>query len=107
MLINVLLMALSVLALSARNPTLAAAVTVLPSAAQRVPVAVAGVCVLALYLAVHTWQDVTGPAAWYFKSTPVWAMVMALASVVYAREMRRLRSQGVDVTARFLALPPE
>ncbi len=107
MLINFLLMALSVLALPSSNPALAAAVTVLPSAAQRVPVAVAGVCVLALYLAVHTWKDLTGPAAWYFKSTPVWAVVMALASVVYLREMRRLRRQGVDVAARFAALPPE
>ena len=107
MLINFLLMALSVLALPSRNPTLAAAVTVLPSAAQRVPVAVAGVCVLALYLAVHTWKDITGPAAWYFKSTPVWAIVMTLASVVYVREMRRLRAQGVDLTTRFLELPPE
>jgi APA family basic amino acid/polyamine antiporter len=107
MLINFLLMALSVLALPARNPALAAAVTVLPSAAQRVPVAVAGVAVLALYLAVHTWKDLTSPAAWYFKSTPVWAIVMALASVVYLREMRRLRGQGVDVAARFATLPPE
>ena len=107
MLINFLLMALSVLALPSRNPALAAAITVLPSTAPRVAVAVAGVGVLALYLAVHTWQDVTDPAAWYFKSTPVWAIVMTLASVVYLREMRRLRAQGVDVAARFAALPPE
>ncbi len=107
MLINFLLMALSVLALPSRNPALAAAVTVLPSAKQRVPVAIAGVAVLALYLAVHTWKDLTGPSAWYFKSTPVWAIVMALASVVYVREMRRLRSQGIDVAARFATLPPE
>ncbi len=107
MLINFLLMALSVLGLPSRNPALAAAVTVLPSAKQRVPVAVLGVAVLALYLAVHSWKDLTGPAAWYFKSTPVWAIVMALASVVYVREMRRLRRQGVDVAARFATLPPE
>ena len=107
MLINFLLMALSVLALPSRNPGLAAAVSVLPSRAQQVPVGVAGVAVLALFLAVHTWRDLGGAAAWYFKSTPVWAIVMALASVVYWREMRRLRAQGVDVAARFAALPPE
>jgi amino acid transporter len=107
MLINFLLMALSVLALPARNPGLAAAISVLPSRSQQVPAAVAAVLVLALYLAVHTWRDVTGDAAWYFKSTPVWAIVMALASVVYYREMRRLRAQGVDVAARFATLPPE
>jgi APA family basic amino acid/polyamine antiporter len=107
MLINFLLMALSVLALPGRNPAIAAAISVLPSRAQQVPVALAGVLVLSLYLAVHTWRDLTGPAAWYFKSTPVWAIVMALATVVYLQEMRRLRAQGVDVAARFAALPPE
>jgi APA family basic amino acid/polyamine antiporter len=107
MLINFLLMALSVLALPGRNPAIAAAISVLPSRAQQVPVAVAGVLVLSLYLAVHTWRDLSGPAAWYFKSTPVWAIVMALATVVYLQEMRRLRAQGVDVAARFAALPPE
>ena len=107
MLINFVLMALAVLALPARNPALAAAITVLPSRAHQVPVAAAGVVVLAVFLAVHTWRDLTGGAAWYFKSTPVWAIVMALATVVYWREMRRLRASGVDVAARFAALPPE
>jgi APA family basic amino acid/polyamine antiporter len=107
MLINFLLMTLSVLALPTRNPRLAAAITVLPSAAQRLPVAAAGAAVLGLYLAVHTWRDLGSGAAWYFQSTPVWALVMALASVVYWREMRRLRASGIDVAARFAALPPE
>lgn len=107
MLINFLLMAISVLALPGRNPAIAAAIAVLPSRAQQLPVAGAAVAVLALYLAVHTWRDVTGPAAWYFKSTPVWAIVMTLASVVYWREMQRLRTNGVDVAARFAVLPPE
>jgi APA family basic amino acid/polyamine antiporter len=107
MLINFLLMALSVLALPARNPALAAAVSVRPTRARQVPAAVAGVVVLGLFLVAHTWRDLTGGAAWYFKSTPVWAIVMALATVVYWREMRRLRAQGVDVAARFAALPPQ
>jgi amino acid transporter len=108
MLVNFLLMAVSVLALPTRNPALARAVTVLPSRAQQVPVALAGIGVLALFLAVHTVKDLTGPAAaWYFRSTPVWLVVMALGTVVYVGEMRRLRADGVDVTARFAALPPE
>jgi hypothetical protein len=79
---------------------------VLPSRTWQVVVAAAGVLVLTLYLVVHTWRDVTGPAAWYFKSTPVWAIVMALATVVYAREMAGLRARGVDVAGRFRVLPP-
>ena len=108
MLVNFLLMALSVLALPSTNPTLAAHVSVLPSRRQQVPVAVAGIAVLALFLAVHTWKDLTGPAAaWYFRSTPVWAVVMALGTIVYLRETRALAARGVDLAARFAVLPPE
>ncbi|HUU35207.1 MAG TPA: APC family permease [Vicinamibacterales bacterium] len=108
MLVNFLLMALSVLVLPARNRALAAAVTVLPARAHQVPVAVLGLAVLALFLAVHTWKDLTAPAAaWYFRSTPVWLIVMALGTVVYARERWALAAQGVDVAARFATLPPE
>ena len=67
-----------------------------------------GVVVLAGFLAVHTWKDLTGPAAaWYFRSTPVWAVVMAIGSLIYWREVSRLRRAGVDLRARFAALPPE
>jgi APA family basic amino acid/polyamine antiporter len=108
MLVNFLLMSLSVLTLPRRNPALARAVTVLPSRRAQAAVAVLGVIVLAGFLAVHTWKDVMAPVrAWYFRSTPLWAVVMALASVIYARERRGLRARGVDVAARFAALPPE
>ena len=108
MLVNFLLMAASVLALPTTNPALAKAVSVLPSRAQQVPVALMGIAVLALFLVVHTWKDLTGPAAaWYFRSTPVWVIVMGLGTFVYLREMRALRAQGVDVAARFAALPQE
>ena len=67
-----------------------------------------GVVVLAGFLAVHTWKDLTLPAAaWYFRSTPVWAVVMAIGSLVYRLEVRGLRRAGVDLRARFAALPPE
>lgn len=107
MLVNFLLMAVSVLTLPGRNAALAREVTVLPSRAAQVPIAAAAVVVLALFLGVHTWKDVTAPAAaWYFRSTPLWLLVMAAGSVVYLRETRRMRRQGVDLDARFAALPP-
>ncbi len=108
MLVNFALMAVSLLALPRRNPALAARISVLPSRSAQVPVAVGGIVVLLLFLGVHTWQDLTGPAAaWYFRSTPVWALVMALGTVVYVREMRALAARGVDVATRFATLPPE
>jgi basic amino acid/polyamine antiporter, APA family len=107
MLVNFLLMAVSVLTLPRRNPALARGVTVLPARGAQLPLAWAAVVMLALFLGVHTWRDVTRPvAAWYFRSTPVWLLVMAAGSVIYVRETRKLRREGVDLDARFAALPP-
>jgi basic amino acid/polyamine antiporter, APA family len=108
MLVNFLLMAVSVLTLPRRNPALARSVTVLPNIRIRTMVAALGIVVLAGFLAVHTWKDLTGPAeAWYFRSTPLWAVVMAIGSLVYWLEVSGLRRAGVDLRARFAVLPPE
>ena len=108
MLVNFLLMAIAVLTLPGRNPALARSVTVMPAARGRMIVAALGVIVLAGFLAVHTWKDLTVPAAaWYFRSTPLWAIVMSIGSIIYWREVRRLHRAGVDLAARFAALPPE
>jgi APA family basic amino acid/polyamine antiporter len=107
MLVNFLMIAVAVLTLPRRNPALARSVTVVPNLRVRRAVAAIGVIVLAGFLAVHTWKDLTGPAeAWYFRSTPVWAIVMGIGSLIYWREVSRLRRAGVDLRARFAALPP-
>jgi amino acid transporter len=108
MLVNFLLIAVSVLTVPRRNPALARSITVVPNIRIRTITAALGVIVLAGFLAVHTWRDLTGPAtAWYFRSTPVWAVVMAIGSLVYWLEVGALRRAGVDLRARFAALPPE
>ena len=108
MLVNFLLMAVSVLTLPQHNPGLARAITVLPDAAHRIPLAVLAVIVIAGFLAVHTIKDLTAPAAaWYFRSTWLWAAVMAAGTIIYAREVAGLKAAGVDLRARFAALPPE
>jgi APA family basic amino acid/polyamine antiporter len=108
MLVNFLLMAVSVLTVSRHNPAVARSIAVVPDLRLRKVVATLGVVVLGGFLAVHTWKDLTGPAAaWYFRSTPVWAVVMALGTLVYVLEVSRLRRAGVDLRARFAALPPE
>jgi amino acid transporter len=108
MLVNFLSIAVSVLTLPRRNPALARSITVMPNIQVRTMVAALGVIVLAGFLAVHTWKDLTAPAeAWYFRSTPVWAVVMTVGSLVYWLEVAGLRRAGVDLHARFAALPPE
>lgn len=107
MLVNFLLMAVSVLTLPRRNAPLARAVTVLPSRAAQVPLALLAVVALAAFLSVHTWRDLTRPVAgWYLRSTALWLLVMSAGSILYWRETRKLRRQGVDLEARFAALPP-
>jgi APA family basic amino acid/polyamine antiporter len=82
-------------------------VTVLPSRAAQAPLAAAAVVLLAVFLGVHTWRDLTSPAAaWYFRSTPLWILVMTAGTFIYLRETRKLRRQGIDLDARFAALPP-
>jgi basic amino acid/polyamine antiporter, APA family len=108
MLVNFLLMAVSVLTLPRKNPTLARAVTVVPSRSLQVPLGILSVIVLAGFLLVHTWKDLSAPAAaWYFRSTYLWAIVMAMGSFIYWREVRALRQHGIDLQARVAVLPPE
>jgi amino acid transporter len=108
MLVNYLLMCVSVLTLPSRNPALAREVRVLPNRTAQVLVTATGIVVLLAFLAVHTWKDLTAPvAAWYFRSTPVWLIVMGVATVIYVREVSAMRRRGVNVEAIFAVLPPE
>ena len=108
MLVNFLLMCVSVLALPSRNPLIARDVTVLPSRALQIPLATFGALLLGGLLVSQTWKDLTmATSAWYFRTTPVWLIVMAFASIIYVREVRALQRGGVDLRARFATLPPE
>ena len=63
---------------------------------------------LAVFLGVHVWKDLTADvAAWYFHSTVLWVVVMAVGSVIYLTKVAGLRRSGVDVDTLFSTLPPE
>ncbi len=99
---------MAVLALPWRNPALAREVRVVGSRKTQVLLALLGVVILGTFLVVHVRKDLSTPVhAWYYHSTPVWLAVMAVATVVYLRELRSLRRRGVDVEAVFSELPPE
>ncbi len=108
MLLNFIVMCAAVLALPHRNPRIAKDVTVLRSRRLQIPVAVAGIMLLGTFLVVHLWKDMTADvSAWYLHSTPLWVVVMALATCIYMRELRTLKRDGVDTVALFQTLPPE
>ena len=106
MLSNYVLMCVTVLTLPSRNPAIARGVTVLPGRLSQVVIGGGGVMVLGAFFAVHTWKDLTAPAAaWYFRSTPVWILVMGIATAIYVREVAAMRRRGVDIAAIFAELP--
>jgi len=108
MLVNFGLMCLTVVTLPGRNPEVAARMGVLSNRSVQVPLALAGIALLALFLGVHVWKDLGADVgAWYFHSTPLWIAVMGLATVIYLREVSSLRRRGVDTDAIFRELPPE
>ncbi len=108
MLVNFLLMCASVIALPRTNATLAANMGVIRNPSLRGLVAWSGVVLLLLFLVVHIWKDLTAPvSAWYFRSTPVWLLVMLTGTLIYRREVASLRRAGVSMTERFATLPPE
>jgi basic amino acid/polyamine antiporter, APA family len=101
-------MCISVLTLPSRNPAIARDVRVLPGRTAQVAVAGTGILILGAFLGVHIWKDLSATvSAWYFRSTPVWLLVMGVATVIYLREVAAARRRGVDIDALFSTLPPE
>jgi len=108
MLVNFGLMCVTVLTLPRHNPRIAASMTLVGNRALQVGLAAAGVALLGLFLVVHVRKDLTADVgAWYFHSTPLWLAVMAVATLIYLREVSALRRAGIDTEALFLELPPE
>ncbi len=106
--VNFLLMCLAILILPHRNPALAREIRFLRNRALQVALGLGGAVVLGAYLVVHIVKDVTADVtAWYFRSTPLWLLVMALASLIFVREWWKLRRSGVDVEKMFATLPPQ
>ena len=108
MLVNFLLMCVSVISLPRHNPALAREVKVLTSRPWQLVLAGCGVVMLTGFLIIHILKDLNAEAeAWYFHSTPVWLIVMAIATAIYFRELGKLKKTGVDTDELFRQLPPE
>lgn len=108
MLVNFLLMCVSVGYLPVKNPTLAARITVMRNRKVQLAIALFGSLLLSGFLAIHTWKDLNAPvAAWYFHSTPIWLIVMGIASLIFGYEYHKLKNSGADVHRIFGQLPPE
>ncbi len=108
MMVNFLLMCVSLLWLPIRNPMLAKNISVIKSRALQKGIAIAGIVLIGFFLIIHTVKDLSNTAAaWYFHSTPVWLIVMALASIVFWIRWRNMIRAGVNTRELFSKLPDE
>ncbi len=108
MMVNFLLMCVSLLSLPKVNPTLAAEIKVVKNVSFQKALGFSGTVILIGFLAVHTWKDLNAEvAAWYFHSTPIWLIVMAIASAIFFYKHQNLKKEGVDTKTLFSTLPPE
>jgi len=61
-----------------------------------------------VFLIIHTWKDLQAPVEkWYFHATPVWLIVMGAASLIYFRQIKKIRQTGIDLDQLFTNLPEE
>ena len=108
MLVNFLLMCVSVIALPMHNLVLAREIKVVKSRKAQLWLCGGGGFMLSGFLAIHIFKDLTSEVEhWYFHSTPVWVAVMMLASLIYFRELRKLKQRGIDIKELFSKLPNE
>lgn len=108
MLVNFLLMCVTVISLPRYNPELAKEVKVITNRTLQVILASTGIVLLIGFLGIHIYKDLTSNVEkWYFHSTPIWIIVMVIASLVYLKERKALERRGVDTKTMFKQLPEE
>lgn len=97
MMVNFLLMCLTLIFIHKVNPALADNIAVFQNRKIQLFIGWGGFFMISLFLIIHTYKDLTSSAEfWYFRSTPVWLIVMGLASVIFLYKYRSLKSRGLS-----------
>ncbi|WP_396636871.1 APC family permease [Maribacter sp. R77961] len=108
MMVNFLLMCITLITLPQVNKKLAEKISMFKSRRLQLIIGWAGVVSLILFLAVHTYKDLSANVAeWYFHSTPIWLIVMGLASILFLFKWKQLKNGGSDPHTIFKVLPEE
>lgn len=108
MMVNFLLMCITLITFPLINPELAQNISVVKNRKLQLVIGWMGSLSLLGFLFIHTYKDLTSDVeAWYFHSTPVWLIVMMLASMVFYYKWRQFRNQGDEALHKFKVLPEE
>lgn len=108
MMVNFLLMCLTLITIPKVNPTLAKEIKMVKSLTKQRWIGYGGVFLLIVFLTVHTLKDLNADVhAWYFRSTPVWLIVMGIGSIIFFVKTKALKKSGKDLKSLFSKLPEE
>lgn len=108
MMVNFLLMCITLVTITKVNPNLASAISVIKNRRIQLLIGWFGILTLTGFLCIHIYKDLSAEvAAWYFHSTPIWLLVMTLASILFGYQWKKLRKLHPNNTERFLILPEE
>ena len=106
MMINFLLMCITLVTLPYVNSEITSKIKIITPGFWMVMLACCGIILLLGLMVIHIWKDLQSNVAnWYFHSTYVWAVVVGLASILYAWSINKLKIKGVDLKKLFSTMP--
>lgn len=108
MMVNFLLMCITLIAIPRVNPKLAKEISVVKNRTTQLMIGWSGIVTLTIFLLIHTYKDLTSNVdSWYFHSTPIWLIVMGLASIIFTLKWKQLKKVNSSIAKTFLELPTE
>lgn len=108
MMVNFLLMCITLITIHSVNPALAKNIAIIRNKKTQLWIGWTGTVLLIGFLIMHTYKDLTSEAeAWYFHSTYIWLIVMALASILFFVKWHQFKKQGDEAIQQFKVLPEE
>lgn len=108
MMVNFLLMCITLITLPKVNPDLFQEISILRNRSLQLFIGWVGAFLLIGFLIIHTMKDLSSNVShWYFRSTPIWLIVMSVASILFFYKWNKMKSQGIAVDEKFNLLPEE
>lgn len=108
MLVNFLFMCITVLSIHRVNPDIANNILVVRKRWKQQALAWLGVIFITGFIIIHTLKDLRADVDhWYFRSTPIWLLVMALGSVIFLIQYQGMKKRKIDTKRLFRQLPEE
>ncbi len=108
MMVNFLLTCLTLVAIPKIAHEFSAEIKVIASRKVRFIIGATGVVILVIFLTIHTLKDLNAEVSqWYFRSTPIWLIVMLIGTGIYLFKVRTLKQQNIKPKDIFAKLPKE